>query len=172
MLTFRKSVLFQRAVYVEEFYLILSCKQNKYPRYLKSIQMLFWIPIPEINHISVSPSLNLVYTVAFLQWEKNLSSVILGSTMFPNLCPLPGISALLRKEASWWLSGKKSTCNTGDTGDRVQSPGEGNGYALQYSCLGNPMDRGSWQATVYGVAKNWTWFSNRLSFQEGEVHAC
>ena len=36
------------------------------------------------------------------------------------------------------------------------SPGEGNGNVLQYSCLGNPMDRGAWQATVHGVAKSWT----------------
>ena len=34
-----------------------------------------------------------------------------------------------------------------------RSPGEGNGNPLQYSCLGNPMDRGVWQATVHGVAK-------------------
>ena len=33
------------------------------------------------------------------------------------------------------------------------SPGEGNGSPLQYSCLGNPMDRGAWQATVHGVSK-------------------
>ena len=32
-------------------------------------------------------------------------------------------------------------------------PGGGNGNTLQYSCLGNPMDRGAWWATVYGVAK-------------------
>ena len=32
-------------------------------------------------------------------------------------------------------------------------PGEGNGDPLQYSCLGNPMDRGAWQAPVHGVAK-------------------
>ena len=31
-----------------------------------------------------------------------------------------------------------------------RSPGEGNGNPLQYSCLGNPMDRGAWQATVTG----------------------
>ena len=31
--------------------------------------------------------------------------------------------------------------------------GEGNGNPPQYSCLGNPMDRGSWQVTVFGVAK-------------------
>ena len=34
-----------------------------------------------------------------------------------------------------------------------RSPGEGNGNPLQYSCLGNPMDRGTWQAPVHGVAK-------------------
>ena len=34
-----------------------------------------------------------------------------------------------------------------------RSPGEGNGNLLQYSCLGNPMDRGAWWATLSGVAK-------------------
>jgi len=34
-----------------------------------------------------------------------------------------------------------------------RSPGEGNGYPLQYSWLGNPMDRGALQATVHGVTK-------------------
>ena len=32
-----------------------------------------------------------------------------------------------------------------------RSPGEGNGNLLQYCCLGNPMDRGAWRATVHGV---------------------
>ena len=36
------------------------------------------------------------------------------------------------------------------------SPGEGNGNSLQYSCLGNPMDRGAWRATVHGVTKSQT----------------
>ena len=34
-----------------------------------------------------------------------------------------------------------------------RSPGEGNGYPLQYSCLGNPLDGGAWRATVHWVAK-------------------
>ena len=34
-----------------------------------------------------------------------------------------------------------------------RSPGEGNGNTLQYSCLGNPMDRGAWSAIVHGVTK-------------------
>ena len=37
-----------------------------------------------------------------------------------------------------------------------RSPREGNGNPLQCSCLGNPMDRGTWQATVYGIAKSQT----------------
>ena len=39
-----------------------------------------------------------------------------------------------------------------------RSPGEGNGNPLQY-CLGNPMDRGAWRATVHAVAKSWTQLS-------------
>ena len=35
-------------------------------------------------------------------------------------------------------------------------PGGGNGNPLQYSCLGNPTDRGAWWATVQGVTKSWT----------------
>ena len=44
----------------------------------------------------------------------------------------------------------------GDAGSILgsgRSPREGNGNLLQYSCLGNPMDRGSWQATVDGVTR-------------------
>ena len=37
-----------------------------------------------------------------------------------------------------------------------RSPGEGNGTPLQYSCLGNPMDRGTWRAIVHGVTKSQT----------------
>ena len=55
--------------------------------------------------------------------------------------------------------GKESACNVGDL-DLIpgleRSPGEGNGYPLQYSGLENPMDRGTWQATARGVTKSWT----------------
>ena len=40
------------------------------------------------------------------------------------------------------------------------SPGEGNGNPLQYFCLENSMDRGAWQATVYGIAKSQTQLSD------------
>ena len=51
--------------------------------------------------------------------------------------------------------GKESTCNAGDPGlipGLGGSPGEGNGYPFQYSCLENSMDRGAWWVTVHGVA--------------------
>ena len=59
----------------------------------------------------------------------------------------------------WWLSGKKislsmqkKVCFISELG---RSPGEGNGNPIQYFCLGNLRDRGSWQATVHGVTKGW-----------------
>ena len=50
--------------------------------------------------------------------------------------------------------GKESACNAEDPGSKPglgRSSGEGNGNPLQYSCLGNPVDRGAWWATVHGI---------------------
>ena len=67
----------------------------------------------------------------------------------------------------WWLSGKESACNAGDVGlipGWGRSPGQGSGNPLQYSCLGNPVDRGAWWATIHvahqGSQKSWTWLSD------------
>jgi len=76
-------------------------------------------------------------------------------------------------EADWELSGscsgfpgisdsKESACNAGDLGS---SPGgrrspKRHGYLLQYSWLENSMVRGTWRATVHGVANSWTWLTD------------
>ena len=70
--------------------------------------------------------------------------------------------------------------NAGDSRDARPGrlSGEGNGNPLQGSCLGDPMDRGAWWATVRGVAKSCTRLSNEhfLSaghtnhFQQGHTH--
>ena len=55
--------------------------------------------------------------------------------------------------------GKESACRAGDPGSIPglgRSPGEGDGYPLQYSGLENSMDRGAWSAIVHGVAKSRT----------------
>ena len=57
----------------------------------------------------------------------------------------PGVSAI-----------KNSPANAGDVGSipgSGRTPGKGKGNPLEYSCLGNPMERGACQATVHGVAK-------------------
>ena len=59
--------------------------------------------------------------------------------------------------------GKVSAYNAGDPGSILgsgRSAGEGNGNPLQYSCLGNSMDRGAWEATLHGVAKSRTRLSD------------
>ena len=63
---------------------------------------------------------------------------------------------LLTHEVPGGPDSKESACNAGDWGliPRLgESPGEVNGYSLQYSYMENPVDRGAWQATVHGVTK-------------------
>ena len=58
---------------------------------------------------------------------------------------------------------KNLPANSGDSGsipELGRSPGEENGNSLQYSCLGNPMDREAWQATVHEVAQSQTQLSD------------
>ena len=52
-----------------------------------------------------------------------------------------------------------------------RSPGEGNGNPLQYSCLGNPMDRRAWWATVHGVTKSQIQLSNSTTTTVG-INMC
>ena len=59
--------------------------------------------------------------------------------------------------------GKESACDAGDPGSIPglrRSHGEGNGNPHHYSCLEISMDRGSWRATIHGVAKSWTQLSD------------
>ena len=68
--------------------------------------------------------------------KKNLDSAVNGT---------PGGSVV-----------KNLPANAGEAGSIPgpgRSPGEGNGNPLQYSCLGNPIDREAWQAIVHGIAK-------------------
>ena len=65
----------------------------------------------------------------------------------------------MRRASQVALVVKKMPATAGDIRDvgsipgLGRSPGEGNGNPLQYSCLGNPLDRGAWWATVHGAAK-------------------
>ena len=68
---------------------------------------------------------------------------------------------------------KESVCKAGDWGliPRLgRSPGEGNSYPLQYSCLENAMNRRAWQAIVHGVAKSQTCLSDFHSLTHIQTH--
>ena len=75
-------------------------------------------------------------------------------------------------------AGKESACNAGDTGDTGLTPGlgriagGGNKNPLQYSCLGNPIDRGDWRATVHGVAESRAWLSTQAWHVACAPHLC
>ena len=63
------------------------------------------------------------------------------------------------RECSWWLSGEEPTADAEDVGSipgSGRSPVVGNGNPLQYSCMGNPMDREAWWAIVHGVTESQT----------------
>ena len=79
------------------------------------------------------------------------------------------LSILYTAGLPWWLSGKEFACSAGDLGlipGLGRSSGEGNGNALQYSCLENPMDRGAWRAEGHAVTQSRTrlkWLCSRSS---------
>ena len=66
---------------------------------------------------------------------------------------------------------KNPPANAGDARDAGRSPGGGNGNPLQYSCLENPMDRGSWWATVHRVAESDTTEHACLNYTESRTRS-
>ena len=79
-----------------------------------------------------------------------------GFSLESNQCFVGFKASIKTKVLHRWLSGKESACQAGDARlipGSGQSIGEGNGNPLQYSCLGNPVDRGVWWALVHGGCK-------------------
>ena len=90
-----------------------------------------------------------------------MCSVSLSTSLFSLLKLLTG--HVVYKGFPCSLVGKESAYNAGDPGSIPglgRSPGEGHGNPLQHYCLGNPMDRRAWRATVHGVPKSRTRLSN------------
>ena len=91
-----------------------------------------------------------------------------GLAALPLSCSASELSAAetqskTHQRASQGHSGEEPTCQCrrhGSIPGSGRPPGGGNGTPLQYSCLGNPMDRGVWQGTIHGVTKSQTWLSD------------
>ena len=97
-----------------------------------------------------------------IRWPKNTAT---SASVLPYDPAIPLLGMYQEKTIIWKgiytpipcsSVDKESDWNEGDLGsvpELGRSLEEGNGYPLQYSCLGNPMERGTWQATVHGVTK-------------------
>ena len=89
--------------------------------------------------------------------QKSDTTQSLGQALWPGL----GYKMAQGKKWLRYFHGgsddKEFPCNMGDLGS---IPGKRIGYPLQYSCLKKPMDRGTWRATVRGVAKSQTRLSD------------
>ena len=108
--------------------------------------------------------------------RKLMDSFRLDNDLFC-LLPYPPKATWTYSTASGFPRGsvvKESACNAGDTGVAVsitgsgRFPGGGNGNPLQCSCLGNPVDRGAWWATVHGIARNQAEATEHMTC----LHAC
>ena len=70
---------------------------------------------------------------------------------------------------------KNLLASAGDAGDMgsipvlERSPGGGNGNPLQYSCLENFMDRGTWWATIQSVAKSWHLIKSQINYKSSTM---
>ena len=136
--------------------------------FLKNIFMMF----PSGFHVNFKLQDYFLQLHAYIQLCSDLSSQFLSFLLteekafllssFQMIFPH---SIKLSKERSFPsdLDCKESACHIGDAGSipgSGRSPGGGNGNPLQYSCVGKPVDRGAWRATVHGVTKSWTQLSD------------
>ena len=88
--------------------------------------------------------------------ESGSSRALMQGLVWTHLGPLVRFTSEVKKLIG---NAKNSPDKAGDMGlipAWGRSPGRGNGNPLQYSCLGNPMDRGAWWATIHGVTKSQT----------------
>ena len=112
----------------------------------------------------------ILYSLRFIPAVSSLPSLCCSLTDLKKLAALEsgvGFYSFLGLNCFPGLScgsdDKESACNAGDLAlisGSGRSPGRGNGNPLQYCCLENSMDRGTWRAIVHGVAKSLTWLSD------------
>ena len=137
-----KFIIFQRPCHFSQRMIYCKCTITSVKLWKHQNRLKFW---------QFSDATSTLHASVFLY--LSLWSVFLHSTSFHN-----GFLKIVMMKLGFpgAVDGKESTCNAGDLGVipvSGRSPGEGNGYPLQYSCLENSMDRWAWEATVHGVTE-------------------
>ena len=127
-----------------------SLPSNKHLIFSKPLSLLLFLGSIKKRMVkgipdSVTYNIKKAISSLFIVSSKNLPAIRQLVTMLKGF---PGGSVLKLLPAN--------TGNTGSIRGLGRSPGGGNGNPFQDSCLGNLMDRGTWQATVHRVAKSWT----------------
>ena len=141
---------------------------------LYSIQIFFKVSLKTCSFLNIKQAyffiviFNILYS--YYYWESYLSSIILSQevpliTVHPSVAWHFTDSSLVAQKVGFpgGSHGKASARNAGDLGSipgSGRSPGAGNGNPLQYSCLGNPTDGGTWLATVHEATKSRTRLSD------------
>ena len=129
---------------------------------MPSSHLIFWCSLLLLPSIFLSIRGFSSDSAVHIRWPKNTGT---SASVLPYDPAIPLLGIYQEKTIIWKdiytpipcsSVDKESDCNEGDLGsvpELGRSLEEGNGYPLQYSWLGNPMDRGTWQATVHGVTK-------------------
>ena len=120
----------------------LLCAIDLCLSFVRILNTEFWVHQDNLGWWLPVKNLKTLYPYMVILADSRIRTWYLWGLLFSNYGGFPG--------------GKESACQCRrhalDTWSRKSSRA-GNGNPLQYSCLGNPMDRGAWQATVHGVAK-------------------
>ena len=106
------------------------------------------LPVYNISRMDVNQSLNTLIGRNVRTWVSPGVSLIRVNTSFMKHIRIIGLPR--------WLSGKELAYQCKRRGFNPwvrKTPGEENGTPIQYSCLGNLMDRGAWRAIVHGIEK-------------------
>ena len=116
------------------------------------------ISYQEIKHSEVFCDWLLLLNIMFSELVHVIACLVLNSFLWLNNIPWYVYTNGIPR---WHSDEESETQDTRDVGSipgsKRWSPGVGNGYPLQYSCLGNSMDREAWWATVHRVPRCWIW---------------
>ena len=123
-----------------------------------------WIQTPSLRSLEAqSPFCYFSTFPSFLPWAPLVSVCICICHPCINPCDSYSTPYPVSMDFPGGSDSEASACNAGNPGlipGLGRAPGKGNGNPLQYSCLENPMDGGTWFDPVHGVTKSWTWLSN------------
>ena len=162
--------IFQCSLFLDQVFILFFLQFSRFIYILPLLfeLMYFWLSLKTVfsvlimDSVCLSPSWNNYEDIAGLVlWIITFLNPIITSSSFSPvysfylfIYDFPGGTVVKNPPAN-----ARDVRDLGSTPESGRCPGGGNGNPLQYSCLGNPVDRGAWWATAHSVAKSGTWLS-------------